>query len=61
MASNDYIIEIMPGAVKDIWNEILSEHKHHSLTLGEPNAKDVVLYRDDLRKYYEYFVNLIID
>ena len=45
----------MPSSVKKIWNEIPSEHGRHNLTLGEPNAKDVVLYTDDLRKYYEYF------
>ena len=54
LSSIDEIVEI-PGKMKDIWNQISAGRGRHSLTLGEPNDKDIVLYQEELRKGYEYF------
>ena len=54
LASIDDILEV-PGKVKDKWIQISAGRGRHSLTLGEPNDKDIVLYQEDVRKGYEYF------
>ena len=54
LASIDDILEV-PGKVKDKWTQISAGRGRHSLTLGEPNDKDIVLYQEDVRKGYEYF------
>ena len=44
--------EIMDQAGKIIgkWQEISSGHGRHTLTLGTPMSKDVILYQEQLRK-----------
>ena len=54
VAAMDDILEI-PGKVKDKWTQISAGRGRHSLTLGEPNDRDQVLYQEDVRKGYEYF------
>ena len=54
MASIDDILEL-PDKVKEVWNQISAGRGRHSLTLGEPNDKDIVLYQEELRKGYQYF------
>ena len=57
LASIDEILEV-PGKVKDKWNQISAGRGRHNLTLGEPNHDDIVLYKEDVRKGFEYFAKV---